>query len=129
MQLADRRLWTSCDRGEAIAVLREVVALGITHIDTSDFYGPHVTNQIIREALHPTPRICGSSQRSVPAATPRAGGPRARARRAAPTVLENLENLGLDSLDVVNLRVGEWTPGARLNRRGFGALAKCSRRG
>jgi pyridoxine 4-dehydrogenase len=56
MQLADPGVFGPLqDRGAAIAVLREVVELGITHIDTSDFYGPHVTNQIIREALHPYP--------------------------------------------------------------------------
>jgi len=56
MQLAGPHVFgPPADRGAAVAVLREVVDLGITHIDTADFYGPHVTNQIIREALHPYP--------------------------------------------------------------------------
>src|SRR5881392_959954 len=56
MQLAGPRVFgPPADRDEAIAVLREVVELGITHIDTSDYYGPYVTNQIIKEALHPYP--------------------------------------------------------------------------
>src|ERR671922_1721518 len=56
MQLAGPHVFgPPADRAAAVAVLREVVALGITHIDTSDFYGPHVTNQIIKEALHPYP--------------------------------------------------------------------------
>src|ERR1700760_3790457 len=56
MQLAGPGVFgPPADRGEAVAVLREAVALGVTHIDTSDFYGPHVTNEIIREALHPYP--------------------------------------------------------------------------
>ncbi|HEV2639568.1 MAG TPA: aldo/keto reductase family oxidoreductase [Actinocrinis sp.] len=95
------------DRAAAVAVLREAVDLGITHIDTSDFYGPHVTNQIIKEALHPYPadlRIVtkvGSRRTDtgewVHARTPE------ELRQA---VHDNLRNLGLDALDVVNLRVG-----------------------
>ena len=56
------------DREMALAVLREAVALGVNHIDTSDFYGPHITNQIIREALHPIRMTSPSSQRSAPGA-------------------------------------------------------------
>jgi len=95
------------DRGAAIAVLREAVASGVNHIDTSDFYGPHVTNQIIHEALHPYPKdlvivtkvgaIRGDDASWNPALTP------ADLTRA---VHDNLRNLGVDSLDVVNLRVG-----------------------
>ncbi|MEV4639336.1 aldo/keto reductase family oxidoreductase [Actinoplanes sp. NPDC049548] len=108
MQLAGPHVFgPPADRAAAVAVLREVVALGITHIDTSDFYGPHVTNQIIREALHPY----GDSLHIVTKVGARrdaeGGWPRARAphelRRA---VHENLENLGLDVLEVVNLRMG-----------------------
>ena len=66
------------DRDAAIAVLREAVEMGITHIDTSDFYGPHITNQIIREALHPYPARCTSSPRSGRSGTPRAAGSRRR---------------------------------------------------
>ena len=56
------------DRDAALAVLREAVAQGVNHIDTSDYYGPHVTNQLIREALHPIPTISSSSPRSAPGA-------------------------------------------------------------
>jgi pyridoxine 4-dehydrogenase len=95
------------DRDAAIAVLREAIGLGITHIDTSDFYGPHVTNQIIREALHPYPdslRIVTKvgARRDAEGGWPHARSP-AELRHA---VHENLDNLGLDALDVVNLRVG-----------------------
>lgn len=94
------------DRATALAVLREALALGVDHIDTSDFYGPHVTNQIIREALHPYPRdlvivtkvgaVRGSDGAWLPALEP------ADIERA---VHDNLRNLGLDVLDVVNVRI------------------------
>jgi pyridoxine 4-dehydrogenase len=95
------------DHDGALAVLREVVKLGITHIDTSDFYGPHVTNQLIKEALHPYPeqlRIVTKvgARRDAEGNWPRALAPD-ELRQA---VDDNLENLGLDALDVVNLRVG-----------------------
>jgi pyridoxine 4-dehydrogenase len=95
------------DRDAAIAVLREVIELGITHIDTSDFYGPFVTNQIIREALHPYPaslRIVTKvgSYRDVKGGWIHARTPKELHR----AVHDNLINLGLDVLDVVNLRVG-----------------------
>jgi aryl-alcohol dehydrogenase-like predicted oxidoreductase len=94
------------NREEALAVLRELVALGINHIDTSDFYGPHVTNQLIREALHPyaddlviVTKI-GASRGAdgswLPAQSP-------KALEAA--VHDNLRNLGLERLDVVNMRL------------------------
>src|ERR1700731_3945142 len=92
------------DRGAAIAVLREAVASGVNHIDTSDFYGPHITNQLIREALHPYPddlvivtkvgAVRGSEGSWLPALTP------ADLTRA---VHDNLRNLGLEVLEVVNL--------------------------
>ncbi|HEU4362818.1 MAG TPA: aldo/keto reductase family oxidoreductase [Mycobacterium sp.] len=95
------------DHDAAIAVLREVIELGITHIDTSDFYGPHVTNQIIREALHPYPtELCivtkVGARRDADGGWPPALAPE-ELRQA---VQDNLANLGLDALDVVNLRVG-----------------------
>ena len=95
------------DRDEALAVLREVVDLGITHIDTSDFYGPYVTNELIREALYPYPddlvivTKVGARRDEVGnwhhARTPD------EIRHA---VRDNLDHLGLDVLDVVNLRFG-----------------------
>jgi pyridoxine 4-dehydrogenase len=95
------------DRDAAIALLREAIELGITHIDTADFYGPHVTNQIIREALHPYP---GSLHIVTKVGAVRdAQGGWIQVRSAAQlrqSVRDNLDNLGLDALDVVNLRVG-----------------------
>ena len=95
------------DRGAAITVLREAVANGVTHIDTSDFYGPHVTNQIIREALSPYPAdlvivtkvgaVRGDDASWNPALAP---------ADLIAAVHDNLRNLGLDAIEVVNLRVG-----------------------
>jgi pyridoxine 4-dehydrogenase len=94
------------DRPAAVRVLREAVAAGVNHIDTSDFYGPHVTNQIIREALHPYPdtltivtkvgAVRGADATWNPAQSP------ADLTRA---VHDNLHNLGVEALDVVNLRI------------------------
>jgi pyridoxine 4-dehydrogenase len=93
------------DRDAAVRVLREAVAQGVNHIDTSDFYGPHVTNQIIREALHPyrddltiVTKISarrGADGSWIPAMSP---------AELTQAVHDNLRNLGLDVLDVVNLR-------------------------
>jgi aryl-alcohol dehydrogenase-like predicted oxidoreductase len=95
------------DRDAAVAVLREGVELGITHIDTSDYYGPYVTNEIIREALHPYPDSLHivtkvGAFRDAEGGWPPALAP-AQLRQA---VHENLDHLGLEALDVVNLRVG-----------------------
>jgi aryl-alcohol dehydrogenase-like predicted oxidoreductase len=89
----------------ALAVLREAVARGVNHIDTSDFYGPHVTNQIIRQALHPYPEDLtivtkisarrGDDGSWIPALSP---------EELTQAVRDNLHNLGLDVLDIVNLR-------------------------
>lgn len=95
------------DRDGALAVLREAVGLGITHIDTADAYGPRVTNQLIREALHPYPESLHIVTKVGAVRDQQGGWPPARQpedlRRA---VHENLEDLGLDSLDLVNLRLG-----------------------
>ncbi|HEY7916797.1 MAG TPA: aldo/keto reductase family oxidoreductase [Acidimicrobiales bacterium] len=97
------------DRDAAIAVLREAIELGITHIDTSDFYGPHVTNQIIKEALHPYPDSLHIVTKVGARRDAEGGWPEARsADELRQAVHENLDNLGLDVLDVVNLRVGEF---------------------
>src|SRR3954462_11434393 len=94
------------DRDAAIAVLREAVASGVNHIDTSDYYGPHVTNQLIREALAPYPQDLvivtkigarrGSDGSWLPAYS---------AKELEQAVHDNLRNLGLEVLDVVNLRI------------------------
>lgn len=95
------------DRDAAVAVLREAVDLGITHVDTSDYYGPHITNQIIREALHPYPSDLHIVTK-VGARRDAHGGwpPALTPEELRQAVYDNLKNLGLDSLDVVNLRVG-----------------------
>jgi aryl-alcohol dehydrogenase-like predicted oxidoreductase len=94
------------DHGAALAVLREAVSSGVNHIDTSDFYGPHVTNQIIREALHPyrddlviVTKI--GARRGVDGSWIPAFSP----EELTAAVHDNLRNLGLDALDVVNLRI------------------------
>ncbi|MEU6798826.1 aldo/keto reductase family oxidoreductase [Nonomuraea wenchangensis] len=96
------------DRDGALAVLREAVDLGITHIDTADAYGPHITNELIREALHPYPGTLHIVTKVGAIRDEQGGWPPARKpedlRRA---VRDNLENLGLETLDVVNLRLGD----------------------
>jgi len=96
------------DRDGALAVLREAVALGITHVDTAGAYGPRVTNQLIREALHPYPSSLHLVTKVGAVRDEQGGWPPARRpeelRRA---VRENLDDLGLDALDVVNLRLGD----------------------
>jgi pyridoxine 4-dehydrogenase len=95
------------DRDEAIAVLREVVESGITHIDTSDFYGPHVTNQIIHEALHPYPENLTIVTKVGAKRDEQGGWPHARSpEELRSAVHDNLRNLELEVLDVVNLRIG-----------------------
>ncbi len=114
-----------------IAVLREVVRLGINHIDTSDFYGPHITNQLIKEALHPYPeqlRIVTKvgARRDAEGNWPRALAP----DELREAVDDNLTNLRLDALDVVNLRVGGLdspTPGSIAEP--FRVLAQMQRAG
>ncbi len=106
MQLAGPGVWgPPKDPEAAVAILREAVAAGVNHIDTSDYYGPHVTNQIIRRALHPYPENLvivtkvggrrGEDGSWHPAFSP---------EELAQAIHDNLRNLGLDVLDVVNLR-------------------------
>jgi aryl-alcohol dehydrogenase-like predicted oxidoreductase len=108
MQLAGPHVFgPPADHDGAIAVLREVVKLGITHIDTSDFYGPHVTNQLIKEALHPYPEQLRIVTKVGARRDEKGNWPRALApEELRQAVQDNLTNLGLDTLDVVNLRVG-----------------------
>ena len=93
------------DRGAALTVLREAVANKVNHIDTSDFYGPHITNQLIREALHPFPDDLAivtkvGARRGADGSWIAAFSP----KELTQAVHDNLRNLGLDVLDVVNLR-------------------------
>jgi pyridoxine 4-dehydrogenase len=108
MQLAGPHVWgPPRDVPGAIAVLREAVASGVNHIDTSDFYGPHVTNQIIKQALHPYPKGLVIVTKVGARRAPDKSWPHALSRQELiDAVHDNLRNLGLDTLDVVNLRVG-----------------------
>jgi pyridoxine 4-dehydrogenase len=117
MQLAGPHVFgPPADRAAAVAVLREVIDLGITHIDTSDFYGPHVTNEIIKEALHPYPDALHIVTK-VGYERDAEGGwnPAPAPEQLRQAVHDNLDHLGLEVLDVVNLRVGGFdspTPGS-----------------
>ena len=119
------------DRDSALAVLREAVSLGITHIDTSGAYGPRVTNQLIREALHPYPESLHIVTKVGATRDSQGGWPPARQpedlRRS---VHENLNDLGLEVLDLVNLRLGDATgpqPGSLAEP--FAVLAELQRQG
>ena len=93
------------DRQGALAVLREAVANGVDHIDTSDFYGPHITNQLIREALHPYPKdLVIVTKISARRGADKSWIPAFSREELTQAVHDNLRNLGLDVLEVVNLR-------------------------
>jgi pyridoxine 4-dehydrogenase len=120
------------NREGALAVLREAVASGVDHIDTSDYYGPHVTNQLIREALHPYPKDLVI----VTKIGARRGGdgswnPAFSAEDLTSAVHDNLRNLGLDALEVVNLRImfGVHGPAEGSIEEPLSALADLQRRG
>jgi pyridoxine 4-dehydrogenase len=108
MQLAGPQVWgPPRDREAAVAVLREAVAAGVNHIDTSDFYGPHVTNQIIKQALHPYPDDLVIVTKLGARRGNDKSWPHALSRQELTDgVHDNLRNLGVDSLDIANLRVG-----------------------
>jgi pyridoxine 4-dehydrogenase len=108
MQLAGPGVFgPPADREAAVAVLREVIELGINHIDTSDYYGPYVTNEIIKEALHPYPDSLHLVTKVGALRDEQGGWPHARSpEQLRQAVHDNLERLGLESLDLVNLRVG-----------------------
>jgi len=108
MQLAGPQVYgPPRDMEAAIAVLREAVAAGVNHIDTSDFYGPHVTNQIIKQALHPYPEGLVIVTKLGARRPPDKSWVHARSRQELiDGTHDNLRNLGVDILDVVNLRVG-----------------------
>jgi pyridoxine 4-dehydrogenase len=107
MQLAGPHVMgPPADRDAAIAVLRRAVELGVDHIDTSDYYGPHVTNEIIREALHPYPDELTIVTKVGARRTPDGAWPEALSPdELRQAVHDNLDHLGLDVLDVVNLRL------------------------
>jgi pyridoxine 4-dehydrogenase len=107
MQLAGPAVWgPPKDPDGAIAVLREAVAAGVNHIDTSDYYGPHITNQIIRQALHPYPKelviVTKLGARRPP---DKSWLPAISPEDLIAGVHDNLRNLGVDALDIVNYRV------------------------
>jgi pyridoxine 4-dehydrogenase len=106
MQLAGKGVFgPPTDRPEALAVLREAVESGVNHIDTSDFYGPHVTNQIIREALHPyRDDLVIVTKISARRGADGSWIPAFSEEELTEAVHDNLRNLGLDVLEVVNLR-------------------------
>jgi aryl-alcohol dehydrogenase-like predicted oxidoreductase len=120
------------DRAAALAVLREAVASGVDHIDTSDFYGPHITNQLIREALHPYP----DNLVIVTKVGATRGGDGAWLPAAEPADIErgvhdNLRNLGLDVLEVVNMRImgSVHAPSEGSIEKQVAALAELQQRG
>jgi pyridoxine 4-dehydrogenase len=108
MQLAGPQVWgPPRDREEAVKVLREAIDAGVNHIDTSDYYGPHVTNQIIKEALHPYADGLVIVTKVGARRGPDKSWIHALSRQdLIDAVHDNLRNLGLERLDVVNLRVG-----------------------
>ena len=133
MQLAGPGVWgPPKDPQGAVAVLREAVAAGVNHIDTSDYYGPHVTNQIIRQALHPYPDDLvivtkvggrrGEGGSWLPAFSP---------EELTQAVHDNLRNLGVDVLDVVNFRCthGMLEPAEGSNEEPLTVLAELQRKG
>jgi pyridoxine 4-dehydrogenase len=119
------------DHDAAVAVLREVIELGITHIDTSDYYGPHVTNQIIKQALHPYPDELHIVTKVGAYRDAKGGWPHARSpEQLRQAVHDNLIHLGLEILDVVNLRVGGFdSPEQGSIAEPFTALAEMQQEG
>jgi aryl-alcohol dehydrogenase-like predicted oxidoreductase len=98
------------DTDEAVAVLREAVESGVNHIDTSDYYGPHVTNQIIKRTLHPYPRgLVIVTKLGARRGADASWIPALSRQELIDGAHDNLKNLGVDALDVVNLRVGGFT--------------------
>lgn len=132
MQLAGPGVFgPPADRDAAVVVLREAVELGITHIDTSGYYGPRVTNQIIREALYPYPEDLRIVTKVGAARDANGGWPEAQAPgQLRAQVEENLRDLGLDAMDVVNLRnPGQRGPQADSIAGPFTALAELRQEG
>jgi len=132
MQLAGPGVWgPPRDVNTAIAVLREAVESGVNHIDTSDFYGPHVTNQLIKQALYPYARDLVIVTKVGARRGPDKSWHHALSRQElVDAVHDNLRNLGLDHLDVVNLRVGGITePGQESIEEPLTVVAELKRQG
>ena len=132
MQLAGPGVWgPPRDVNAAIAVLREAVESGVNHIDTSDFYGPHVTNQLIKQALHPYAKDLVIVTKVGARRGPDKSWLHALSRQELmDAVHDNLKNLGLDHLDVVNLRVGGiQEPGEESIEEPLTVLAELKREG
>src|SRR5580700_7041458 len=132
MQLAGPQVWgPPRDVDGAIAVLREAVASGVNHIDTSDYYGPHVTNQIIKQALHPYPAgLVIVTKLGARRGADKSWIPALGRKELIDGAHDNLRNLGLDHLDVVNLRVGGMLqPSEGSIAEPLGALVELKREG
>jgi aryl-alcohol dehydrogenase-like predicted oxidoreductase len=119
------------DRDAAVAVLRRAVELGVDHIDTSDYYGPHVTNEVIREALHPYPEQLTIVTKVGARRTPEGEWPEALSPdELKQAVHDNLDHLGVDVIDVVNLRMpGFAAPVERSLAEPFETLAELQQQG
>jgi aryl-alcohol dehydrogenase-like predicted oxidoreductase len=132
MQLAGPQVYgPPRDVDAAIAVLREVVAVGVNHIDTSDYYGPHITNQIIKRALYPYPdHLVIVTKLGARRGADKSWLPALSRQELIDGVHDNLKNLGLERLDVVNLRVGGFTePSEGSIEEPLTALAELKRQG
>jgi aryl-alcohol dehydrogenase-like predicted oxidoreductase len=132
MQLAGPGIWgPPRDVNEAIAVLREAVQSGVNHIDTSDYYGPYVTNQLIKQALHPYPDgLVIVTKLGARRDADKSWIPALSRQELIEGLHDNLRNLGVDALDVVNLRVGGFTePSEGSIEEPLAVLAELKRRG
>ncbi|GAB3302028.1 aldo/keto reductase family oxidoreductase [Geodermatophilus aquaeductus] len=132
MQLAGPHVMgPPADRDAAVAVLRRAVELGVDHIDTSDYYGPHVTNEVIREALHPYPEQLTIVTKVGARRTPEGEWPEALSPdELRQAVHDNLDHLGVDVIDVVNLRMpGFAAPVERSLAEPFETLAELQQQG
>jgi pyridoxine 4-dehydrogenase len=132
MQLAGPQVWgPPRNQDAAIAILREAVASGVNHLDTSDYYGPHVTNQLIKRALHPYPAgLVIATKVGYRRGTDKSWFPALSREELVDGVHDNLRNLGLDTLNVVNLRVGGDTgPSEKSIENPLTVLAELKRQG
>jgi aryl-alcohol dehydrogenase-like predicted oxidoreductase len=132
MQLAGPEVWgPPRDRNTAVAVVQEAIAAGVNHIDTSDFYGPYVTNQIIKEALHPyRDGLVIITKVGARRGDDKSWIPALSREELISAVRDNLRNLGLDRLDVVNLRVGgPMGPSEDSIKESLNVLAELKRQG